>query len=189
MASIRHKAGAWYSVELRDPRFSLLAGVLGTKQVTWPRPELGDECICCDAATTERQEIAVAAGGRLANQKLSVSAPCCIACKRHMRTESKGGRIVWPVLAVAMVLLTVGVLVGLWKVAAVGAALLAMAGAGIWWRRTRKDRLARRGHRIGFEVSAVPGECTVRTMNPRVVREIVGRAGNLVHKATLEPNE
>jgi hypothetical protein len=178
--------GAWYAVVLTAPDFSLghtaVVGALGASS-SFPTPDLGERCVCCDGETTARRHFDASTDRFRADP---IAIPLCADCGTHVQLNTSNGQL-------AGALVCVGLGGAIWGAAApslaavaAGSALLAAIAAWIAAGRRARLKQAARGHHCGFEILISPRLCSVRTTNPRLAEELVERNRARVHRASFK---
>lgn len=163
----KKRPGSWYVVVLGDPEDKDLTRSSGT----FPTPDLGSDCVCCDSADAEIIHYDPSTGPFVASP---VPIPLCGACQKHVHLNEK--RAVY-VVAAAFIGVGLGVLGAFLNIIILGLGALVLAGAVgvLLWNRNRHRSNCQSGHCSGLEIAGAPGVCSVRTMNVRVAERLVAR--------------
>jgi uncharacterized protein YlaI len=182
---VRYKpSGSWFGVVLRTSQFSYgkiaVGGAVGGK-ATFPTPDLGSSCVCCDRADAPSRRFD-ASTDRLRVDPIAI--PVCSECDGHVAKSTNAAQMVAALLCVG----GGGCLWGLMKplawAALGGAVLVACCVAWLVAVRAARRRSARDGHFTGFEIMASFHQCSVRTTNPRLARELLDRNREQVFRTT-----
>jgi hypothetical protein len=162
----------WNAVVLRHKDFSLLkvgvAGALGGS-ARYPAPKLGERCVCCDQTDVGFRHFDPSTD-RFQAEPIAI--PLCETCAEHVSLSTHAQQFVAALICMGIGGVLYAVMNELWKWAAVAALLLAGLAAWGLARLSKRDRFARNGHHTGLEISAHPGQCAIRTTNPRLAAEI-----------------
>ena len=186
MPTIRRRPkGSWFSVVLRHPGFSLAAtaatGALGGSFAA-PRPALEPRCVCCDVETSATVPFSIDTD-RVQGDPVPV--PACPTCAGHLDRSTAGAQIMAAGLCVGIGLIGVAFATPNVTIGLVGLGLLAVSIAFLLRKRAARRRLATDGHHTGLEIMLHPGQCLVRTTNPRVAAALAQRHAHELHRATL----
>ena len=180
MELAKRPVGEWYSVQMRTPEFSLAKAGLSRKG-TFPVPEMGKLCACCDKETVGIRAIVPASGAAMGTP---VKVPMCDACKEHVPRVDFGEMGAFMGALCGAAAIVIGLVQGFAAIAIVGAILV---GGSLGWFALRKHRRlqrARNGHFSGIEIVALPDMCRIRTTNPRFAAELVERNRDIVFSAS-----
>lgn len=159
---------------------AVFSGIVGG---SFPVPDFGSNCACCDARTGEVCEHLVGTVDPDASAQ-DVKIPMCASCKPH-----SGHHVASRQICRGMGALGIGALfVGLWADTAwpaawiVGGALVGVAAA-VWhfWSEASRRDLARHGHHPDLSLTAEPGRLTVETRNEALARHLVRANGQILH--------
>jgi hypothetical protein len=176
----KRPVGEWYSVQMRTPEYSLAKAGLSRKG-TFPVPDMGKLCICCDKETIGIRAIVPSSGAAMGTP---VKVPMCDACKEHVPRVDFGemGAAMGALCGVGAIV--VGLVQAIVVVAVIGAVVV--CGCLGWFALRKHRRLvrARNGHFSGIEIVALPEMCRIRTTNPRFAAELVERNRDMVFSAS-----
>jgi hypothetical protein len=173
--------GSWYAVVLRRDWSGAKVAAMGAfgGKATFPAPDLGRQCVCCDAADVEIIHFD-ASTDRFQCDPIAI--PVCRPCRDHVKTSTTAAQLLGASICVGGGLALWGAMQALWPVAGVGAAI---TGGCVWLivsGRAKLRELAGSGHHAGLEIMAHPGQCAVRTTNRRVAQELVQRHAEWLHR-------
>ena len=173
--------GAWYAVVLRRDFSAAKLFAIGAVGGSgpFPMPELGSQCVCCDAAGAGHVPFDPSTD-RMRCQPVQV--PICEPCRWHVKRDTNDAQLGAMALCVASGAALLGVMKELWVVAGLGAAGVAGCVAVLMRGRAKARELAESGHFAGLEIMAHPGQCSVRTMNRRVAMELAQRHAEVIHR-------
>lgn len=161
--SVPEKApGSWHGVVLGDP-----TGTGSTN--TFPVPDLGDACVCCNSADAEPTSYDASTGPFIGEP---IRIPLCAACRAHVHLDEK--RTLYVVSAAF-----IGLLIAIFSffvhvlLAPIGTVIVLGSLGVLFVDRRKQRRMSESGHHSGLEIAAGPGVCSVRTMNRRVAQHLV----------------
>lgn len=172
MSIARKPSGQWYAVVLKvDDAPPPVYGLLQVEG-TFPRPELGTSCVCCDLDTKQR--------GRFdprddISRGDAIEFPLCERCESHVHKDNKVAGNLTLAGAFGLGLIVMGYNRDLWALVAVGIVVCAALAGWLVSSRAKRRRHAVDGHHVGLEITVKHGMCTVRTTNPRLANEIAAR--------------
>ena len=155
--------GDWHVVVFKRAGFSALRS-----KGSFPMPEVGTRCVCCDAETATRMRFDPSAGRSSAS---SLELPRCDECAPHVAINNNRAVILLAFLCVGILVLAVGA-TNSTPVAVIGALILF---AGLAYHLTGVKQLAtmaKKGHHNGLEIAALPDLLSFRTTNPRLAGEL-----------------
>lgn len=166
----------WHAVPMRAPDFTALGSAL-TRKGTFPTADYGTRCLCCNVETETRLRFDPSAS----HASSAIALPACKDCLPHIQKGNHTAFVTLGLLCVGVLLCALADKNGAWLWVPGIACFVAMAANYLLGKRTR-DAMARRGHRNGLEVVAIPGLVSVRTTNPRFARELRERNPELVKR-------
>lgn len=175
--------GSWYSVVLRHEHSHAAVfamGALGGSS-TFPVPDLGNDCVCCDAPDAGTVPFDPSMG-RLECDPIQVAV--CNACRGHVQRNTSGQQVAGITVCIGAGLAIWAVSIELWLLVAFGVLVLFAGIARLVNLGNLQRGLARDGHRAGLEIMASAGQCAVRTMNRRVAEHVLERHRRYVHRAS-----
>lgn len=162
--------GSWYVVVLGDP-----AHHTGS----FPTPDLGHDCVCCNNADTEPIHYDPSSGPFICSP---IPIPLCAACRDHARLNEK--RVIYIVVSIfaGAGLAVLGLVLSLLVITAIGALVVAGALGVLFMDRRKQQSLSESGHHAGLEIAGTFGICSVRTMNHRVAARLIEKHPGEIHR-------
>ncbi len=170
-------AGKPYSVVMRSEGFSFMnvavRGAVGGSDV-YPSPQLGEQCVCCNADTDRRQDVMPGDPGGHFEPTEPLSVPICAECVEHAMAKTDTGIIAAMMCIVGLSLAYLGFVSYGHDVSGFVGVALAIGGA-LWLFVMRRNRLdgTNSGHHPGLELMVSPKQLVVRTYNRALAARVV----------------
>ncbi|MBI3096780.1 MAG: hypothetical protein HYY93_00825 [Planctomycetes bacterium] len=151
-------------------------------EASFPVPEFGTRCVCCDAETSSRSPQQTA----LSNtewQNDPIDVPMCSSCDAHVGKRGLNlgacfALVVFGVLGVVGAFSARGLRPWGWLI---GGPLLLWGCGWLLQMEMKRRRLASQRHYIDLLLSVAPGQCSVRTSSGELARRLASLNPAILH--------